>query len=204
MLVDPVPATFARSTTLAGLDERENPRDTLPTRAPVVNVTALLPIAPCPDWHRKDVSDSHVDRSHPVWPKVLLDVNGALPIFRPCTVTLVEPVPAIFTRRSELAVPVSKEKASEKVFSWEPADAKIRLLPFMPWPDRPLTEVSDPHAVCSHAVDPNAVLGEYVAVPKPEPCNVTLVDPVAAALARLVTLRVGSPTEIDTVRLPRR
>ena len=84
-----------------------NPCERLPTRSPLVIDIRTLPLKPCPDWHRKDVSASHVVRSQPVWPTITVDVCVPVPRLAPCIVMLAEPLAAPFVLRKTLAIPTS-------------------------------------------------------------------------------------------------
>ena len=84
----------------------------LPARMPVVIEILREPITPCPDWHRTELSDSHVVRSHAVPPACIAPVNVATPKFAPWTVMLADPVAALFARRNTLSMPMSTENAA--------------------------------------------------------------------------------------------
>ena len=79
--------------------------DTEPTPRPSENNILLLPNMLCELWHRTDVSDSHVDRSHAVCESRTADVYVASPMLPPCSVTLAEPVAARFVRDDTLNIP---------------------------------------------------------------------------------------------------
>ena len=66
MLADPVPARLARLAWLIPLGSIEKEPDRHPACRPAVSVARWLPATPRPPLHLTDVSDSHVDRSHPV------------------------------------------------------------------------------------------------------------------------------------------
>ena len=113
-LADPVDAKFTRSPTLSEAMSTENPAVELPTRSPTVDATKRLPITPSPTWHRTDVSDSHVVRSHAVSPTRRLPVYVVSPMFDPCTVTLADPVLRWFVGLITLNDATSTENASVK------------------------------------------------------------------------------------------
>ena len=69
-LVEPVPPAFPRVTLLADRRVTVKPCETLPSRKPLLISTSRLLVIPRPDWHRTDVSDSHVDASHTVLPRL--------------------------------------------------------------------------------------------------------------------------------------
>ena len=68
-LEDPVEAAFLLRATLTPAPSNEKPSETLPTFNAALRSVFRLPKTPCPDWHRIDVSDSHVVRSHDVCDK---------------------------------------------------------------------------------------------------------------------------------------
>ena len=110
MLADPVAARFDRITALiAPLVSADSPAEELPERIPIVANTRRLPLTPWDAPHRIDVSDPHVVRSHPEAPSLNADVNATDPMLPPCTVTLAEPVVAIFVGINKLLVPESNE-----------------------------------------------------------------------------------------------
>jgi hypothetical protein len=108
-LADPVAATFALRNTLSMPASNDRPWLTLPYLAPALIPTSRLPIAPCPTWHRTDVSASHVVRSHPVRPTLVAAVYVVSPRPDPCTVTLQDPVDARLLRLDTLAMLSSTE-----------------------------------------------------------------------------------------------
>ena len=83
------------------------PCDRLPTRSPLVTMTRRLPPNPCPDWHRTDVSASHVVRSQPVRLIIADKVCVPDPMLAPCNVMLAEPLAAPFVLLSTLAITTS-------------------------------------------------------------------------------------------------
>jgi hypothetical protein len=98
-LEDPVPPRFDLLTALVELASIETDCVTLPADPPAVSIARMLPTSPSPVWHRTDVSDSHVDRSHAVCESRTADVYVASPRLPPCRVTLAEPVAAMFMRK---------------------------------------------------------------------------------------------------------
>jgi len=106
---DPVPALFSRRITLIDPKSTENVCDRLPDRSPTVNTDRRVPRAPWLTMHLTDVSDSHSVASHPVCPSRTVAVNATSPSPAPCTVTDVEPVPALLARRTTLMLPTSTE-----------------------------------------------------------------------------------------------
>jgi hypothetical protein len=82
----------------------------------------------------------------------------------PCTVTLADPVVAMFARRTKLLVPESNEKPWVRLpTTCEVTD--IWRLPITPSPAWLRADVSDSHVVRSHAVSPNRDPPVYVARP---------------------------------------
>ena len=108
-LADPVAAAFALRNTLSMPASNDRPWLTLPYLAPALIPTSRLPIAPCPTWHRTDVSASHVVRSHPVRPTLVAAVYVVDPRPDPCTVTLHDPVITPLLRRDTLTMLSSTE-----------------------------------------------------------------------------------------------
>jgi hypothetical protein len=106
-----------------------NPRERLPTRKPLVIDIRTLPLKPCPDWHRKDVSASHVVRSQPVWPTITDDVCVPVPRLAPCIVMLVEPLAALFVLLMMLAVAMSTLCALLTLPTRPPVVSSTRRLP---------------------------------------------------------------------------
>ena len=91
----PVDTPFARLTRLKLARSKDMPPLPLPALLAETD-TRRLPIAPCPVWHRVDVSDNHAVRSHPVSPTRSAAVYVAAPMLAPCTVMLADPVAAAF------------------------------------------------------------------------------------------------------------
>ena len=101
-LLDPVPPRFDLLTALVEPASIETDCVTLPADRPAVSIARMLPTSPGPVLHRTDVSDSHVDRSHAVCESHPADVSVASPMRPPCSVTLAEPVAALFARDDTL------------------------------------------------------------------------------------------------------
>jgi hypothetical protein len=158
-------------------------------------VILLLPITPCELWQRTDVSDSHVDRSHRVCPTPPYAVYVARPMLAPCTVTLVDPVAALLALRMTLSMPTSNDSPALTLPYLTPALIPTCRLPITPCPIWHRMDVSASHVVRSHAVLSTLVEAVYVVSPRPDPCTVTLDDPVAARLLRLDTLTMLSSAE---------
>ena len=213
MLVDPVAALFVLRITLIILRSADKPRLKLPYLNPAVRAAGRLPVTPCPDWHRTDVSASHVVRSHTVLPRLVAPVYVVSPRFDPCTVILMDPVAAEFFRLVTLAVISPTEKPLVALPALCPAVTVKRWLPIELVASWHRSDVSDSHVVRSHVV--TLVLKEavYAARPRLAPCNVTLVDPdptrfvIRSALIsdlsvvnKRVVLPMRSPTD-KTIRL---
>ena len=84
---------------------KENARDKLLVLKPTLMAIIFESERPWPVLQRTDVSDSHVDRSHPVCDSRTADVYVAGPMLPPCSVTLAEPVAARFVRDDTLNIP---------------------------------------------------------------------------------------------------
>ena len=93
---DPVPAEFVRPFTLIDPTSADHAWLMLVACSPTVIATRRVPKAPWPVRHLSDVSDSHSVPSHPVIPSRPIAVKAISPSPAPCTVTDVEPVPALF------------------------------------------------------------------------------------------------------------
>ena len=110
----------------------------------------------------------------------MLCVYPASPMLLPCTVTLADPVPALFVRRITLSPPVSTDHTSVTLPDLDPAVTDTRRLPFKPCITWHRTDVSASQCVASHAECPARMLCVYPASPMLLPCTVTLADPVPA------------------------
>ena len=109
MLADPVAARFVCLATLSIATSTENDSVTLPSRCPEVTETRDVPSTIWLVWHRVDVSDSQLVRSHAVWPILNDDVYVAEPMLAPCTVTLTDPVAALLVLLATLSMATSAE-----------------------------------------------------------------------------------------------
>ena len=108
-LVDPVDALLVLRMMLSMPTSKDRPELTLPYLTPTLIPTSRLPITPRPTWHRRDVSASHVVRSHAVLPTLVEAVYVVSPRLDPCTVTLDDPVAARLLRLDTLAMLRSTE-----------------------------------------------------------------------------------------------
>ena len=195
MLAEPVEARLVRSTTLTATLSTDSKYVALTTRPPVLKLSWRLPLRPCELWHRTDVSDSHVDRSHRVCPPAPCAVYVARPMLAPCIVTLADPVAALLVLRITLSMPASRDSPALTLPYLTPALIPTCRLPITPCPTWHRTDVSASHVVRSHAVLPTLVEAVYVVSPRLDPCTVTLDDPVAARLLRLDTLTMPRSPE---------
>ena len=141
------------------------------------------------------MSDSHVDRSQVDCPAAPYAVYAARPMLAPCTVTLADPVEALLVLRMMLMAPTSKDIPPLTLPCLAPTLIPTCRLPITLRPTWHRTDVSASHVVRSHAVRPTPAEAVYVVSPRLDPCTVTLVDPVAARLLRLVTLAMPSSAE---------
>jgi hypothetical protein len=155
----------------------------------------LLPNTLCALWHRTDVSDSHVDRSHVVCPVAPKAVYATSPMLAPCTVTLADPVEAPLVLRMTLSTPTSIDRPELTLPYLTPTLIPTSWLPVTPRPTWHRRDVSASHVVRSHAVLPTRIEAVYVVSPRLDPCTVTLDDPVAARLLRPATLTMLRSTE---------
>lgn len=151
------------------------------------------------------MSDAHPVSSLAVIPTLVLGVTAAMPRPTPCTVTLVDPVGAPFDLLKELIVPSSAEYPTVALDAPRPAVTSLRKLPAAAWLDLHASNVSEPHAVPSQAVRPDADDRESPASPRLDPRIVTLIDPLPAALHRPATLSMARWwPEYASVALPTR
>ena len=198
-LAAPVPAALPLVTTLVSSRSPVKPRVTLETSPPTLTPTRLLPLLATASWHRIDVSDSQLDRSQAVTPT--RDTAHTSPSPTPLTVTTVDPVVAVFALHSTLITAGLVENVLLLLPRLTPLD-KIRWrLPGALRPTRHRVDVSDSHELCSHALLPSTTtdVGDHDA--SPDPCTVTLADPVAAMFMRRIALKLTAPTENPCVML---
>ena len=188
---DPVPAALDGVTPLNTGPPSEKPSLALPNAAPPETETRRLHAAPSPAWHRTDVSDSHLLRSHDVPCISTCQLASACPIAAPNTVTLADPVDATFATFNTLTVPPVAEYPAVALPSRAPALNVVRALLPSPCTPRPRTDESDPHVVSSQALLPCAIPPDTHEPPIPDPYTVTLADPELPALTRLTTLSDG-------------
>src|SRR6056300_1625463 len=84
----------------------------LPPCSPAVIVTRRVPSIPTDTWHLTEVSDSHPVASHPVDPCRTWLLYPTSPNPTPCTVMLLDPVPAALLFIKVLTTATSAETAS--------------------------------------------------------------------------------------------
>ena len=96
MLTDPVAAWFAMCSPLACVESADMASVALPSRSPTVKAASLVPISPCPIWHRTDVSDSHTLLSHALSPIFKYGEMFIIPMLDPAKRTITDPVAATF------------------------------------------------------------------------------------------------------------
>ena len=201
---DPVPALLYPLVTLTLPVSIEYTAVPLLSRSTAVITTRRVPRAPCPALHRTDVSDSHSVPSHPVCPHRTIAVKATAPKTAPCTVTDVDPVPALLYPLIALTMPVSIEYSAVPLPDRCPDVITTRHVPRAPCPALHRTDVSDSHSVPSHAVCPDHILTVKATAPQTAPCTVTDVDPTPALLYPLVTLTMQLSIEYTAVPLPDR
>ena len=164
-------------------------------RVPTLSEARLLPMMPCTPWHRTDVSDSHVDRSLLVCPSAPNTLYPNWPMLAPCSVTLAAPVAAMLALPIALTMLASCDIPALMLPCLTPMLIASCRVPITPCPAWHRTDVSASHVVRSHPVLPKLVDPVCVDRPRPDPCTVTLDDPVAALFARLGPLAMLSSTE---------
>ena len=131
--------------------------------------------------------------------------DAACPSPDPYTVTLTDPVPAIF----DLNIMLSNPKSDDIACVIEPAASPTvidtdRLLRAT-CPVIQLADVSDTQSVASQAVWPALAAPVYDAIgPSPDPYTVTLDEPVPATLALCSTLAETVSSDIADVTDPAR
>ena len=175
---------------------------TLPIRAPAERETRRVCITPCVSRSDVPVSDDHKVASCPVPPLDPMAVNIAKPICEPSIVTLAEPVVAEFDPNATLSAATPAEMASEAVPTKLPTDAITRNDECNTWLVLQTSDVSPRHSVDSQPVQPCLTPSLISRSPSPEPCTVSLSDPVPTTFDRLTTLRVSDDVDIASVDVP--
>lgn len=120
----------------------------------------------------------------------------------PAIVTLVDPLAPILAPRTTLANTILTDNARDTLPKRWPIVAIVRRLPATPWESRLRTDVSDSQLDRSQLVIPILTAPQYPVDPIPVPCIVTLIDPVAAVLNRLMLLITALDIDIARLRLP--
>jgi hypothetical protein len=177
---------------------------TLLALSPAVATTRALPVGHPAATQVIDVSDIHVEDSHPVWPALALLQYIAAPIPAPCTVRLADPVPPTFTTCILLIMLTSTEKPMLILPARTPELIDTSLLPPSPWPTRHLVELSDVHSVLSQADRPDLAAVVPANVDRPPPSSVTLADPEPRPFDRLIVLKELESADDASVSVPAR
>ena len=201
---DPVTPPFPRNITLIAAESKHCAEVMLPARPPAVSDASRLRITPCPDWHRKDESESHAVPSQAVLPCTSPAVYAPSPRLLPCIVTLIEPVAKRFARRVLLAFTTSTDSPRLTLPNREPVVIPSRRLATTPPAVRHARLVSDNQILRSQLECLIRTASDAIDVPKLPPCNVTIVDPVALPFVRLTPLSPGLSAENARDRLPTR
>ena len=199
---DPVEPVFALRPTLIAPLSTDQAMLRLPTIPPALTDARRLPMAAALIITSTLVSDSHLVPSQadaPAFDKTLCPLS---PKPKPSRVTLADPVPAAFAARPPLSTALSVDKATDKLPARCPTLDTTRMLPLAPEAVRHRADVSDIHAVCSHAVRPDRAAPLHAPSPSPRPDTVALIDPVDAALLAASTLAPPTSPETAAVRLP--
>ena len=103
-----------------------------------------------------------------------------------------------------LAAPSAAEYPADILPSRSPTVTVKRTVSLNLCPPWPRTDESDSQLVASQELRPVAKVPVADHDPTPEPCNVTLKDPVPAVFAFLDTLNSGLSTDSPAVKLPAR
>ena len=194
-LADPEDPLFSLVNTLTIATSIDMDTLMLPTRDAALIKTRRLPITPDPAWHRIDVSDSHTDRSQPVWPRRIDPVYGERPNASPCRDILADPEEPAFPRLVTLAAATSKESKVDALPTRRPTLKLKSRLPAAPDPTLHVTDVSDTHALCSHVVRPDRADALYDAWPTPDPYTITLTEPLESTFPCRNALKLPKSTD---------
>jgi len=181
-LADPLAPMLRRRSALTPPALIEKIRDALPPLSPTVALTFRLPIPPCPNWHRKDESDSQLVRSQIVDPILTEPEDAVRPIPIPCKVTLIDPEAAVFMRLRLLINVLDADSTWLMLPTLTPELTTTILLlsPITAAPHR--TDVSESHALLSHDDGSRRLDMVYAAGPIRNPHNVMLADAVERTL----------------------
>jgi hypothetical protein len=140
----------------------------LPFISAAVITKRKVPRAPCPNMHRTDVSDAHFVPSHPVCPDRTITVKATSPTPAPCTVTDVDPVPALFAPRNKM-LPTSTDNAMLPVPTLSHVVIKTRFDPRATCPIRHRIDVPDSHSVPPQLVGPDRTIVVKATRPRLDP-----------------------------------
>jgi len=143
------------------------------------------------------VPDTQTELSQAVNPKrappVYVGISSSI---EPVTVTISPPAgnrfTVVFIRRTEEIDTRSELSATLIDPALEPRVTKMPRLPARSLAALHRIDVSDSHSVDSHPVCPARPIAVSDVSPSPDPCTVTDVDPVPAALIRVTMLRPGA------------
>jgi hypothetical protein len=159
----------------------ENADDIVLESSPAVISTLRDFPAACAERERTEDPEIHMVASHRVCPTSKRDVTVVSPNPAPCTVIDTEPDPTTFPIRPALKVPVSIEKAIDKLAVELLTETATRRVPCAPREASALIDVSDSQCVSSHPEPPVRIICENPEPdPNPAPKTVTLVVPVDA------------------------
>ena len=150
------------------------------------------------------MSDSHVVLSQPVRPVRTAPLYDLSPTPPPYTVMLADPDPAPLLAPPELNDPAPDDSAAVTLPDRHPPLADTRRLPIAPPPTWHRSDVSDSQLVLSHIVSPCRTAVVYAPDPSPDPCKLTLAEPVTATFTRLSTLAPPTSPDNAVVTLPTR
>ena len=184
-LADPELPIFPRLATLSDGRSPDTARDTLRPTIPTLSVCRKLPIKPCPEISDKTtVSDTQLVPSHPVPAHLPCPQCAASPIPAPLTVTLDEPVGALFTATTVHSPDAPAENALEPLPTRIPTLIDTLPLRHIPPVPKPSTALSDAHALFSHPLPPGLHAPVTPDAPYPAPYTVRDSDPLLALFTR--------------------
>ena len=120
----------------------------------------------------------------------------------PCNVTLLDPVPAVFTRLATLKMARPADMPDDALPTSAPTVMTAFKLPLVPLPAWHRTLVSDSHVLLSHVVPPRLTARDRDAVPSPLPNTVKLIDPENITFRRSNKLAPPRFVDRNAVTLP--
>lgn len=201
-LIDPETTMFPCPPLLSHPTENDSTMLMLETRVPADIAPRLLrrtlPLA----RPLADVSDCQVVRSHELCPTLNAAHNPADPSPAPCTVTLSDPDVAPLAPMLTLTAPDANDTLRDTLPIRPPVVITAFRLPDAPPPPLQRTDVSASQIVASHPVEPIRSPPEYIARPMLPPRTVTLLDPLDAAFACMVTLKDTPSVEYSPLAVP--